>query len=254
MSYVVACLVILASAVTAGVASFAIGRAMGDARRQHHEFGGQVFAQVGIMFSVLLSFVFSEVWSQYNIAAQAISHECGALHGAAMLAQTIPEGRGRPIDEAIGAYANTVVKDEWPTMADREHSPKATEAFRVLYDEAARLTPKQPSELALRGQIITLLSEAHAQREVRTFQITAALPGFIWGVLILMAIVLDGFLLFAGTETRSHIFLASAAAGCTAAALVMVRMLDYPFEGGLVLANGDFIKLAGQAARLATGT
>ena len=252
MSYLVACFVILASAVAAGAASFLVGTAMGDTRRQHLEFGGQVFAQVGIMFSVLLSFVFSEVWSQYNIAAQAISYECGALHGAAMLAQTLPDGSGRPINDAIVAYANTVATIEWPTMSARERSPKATEAFRILYDQAAHLIPKQPSELALRNQIIALLSEAHAQREIRTFQITAALPGFIWGVLILMAIVLDGFLLFAGTETRSHIFLASAAAGCTAAALVMVRMLDYPFEGGLALVNDDFIKLASQAARLAS--
>ena len=35
-----------------------------------------------------------------------------------------------------------------------------------------------------------------------------------------------------------------------AAVLVLVRMLDYPFEGALALGNEDFVKLAEQVSRL----
>ena len=251
MSYWAAGLVVLVAAAMAGASSYLISKSIGAERqRQRQAFGAPVFQQVGIMFSVLLSFVFSEVWSEYNIAAQAISHECGALHGAAMLASALPRDTGRGVNEAILSYATTVVAVEWPLMAKRRRSAEAAEAFRVALDRAARLAPAQPADLTIRSQLLGQLIEAHGFRETRTFQITAGLPLMIWIVLIGMALVLDGFLLLAGTEIRSHVFLAAAAAGSTAAALVMVRMLDFPFEGALALPEGDFYKLVGEVGRL----
>ncbi len=254
MSYFAAILVVALSAATAGTASWLVRQMIGpERRRQHREMGGQVFAQVGIMFSVLLSFVFSEVWGEYNIAAQAVSHECGALHGAAMLANSMSDGVGRPVNQAILAYGRTVSMVEWPAMKHRERSSQAAAAFQLALDRAARLRPADPTDLAIRNQVVALLIEAHASREVRTFQITAGLPTAIWVVLIGIALVLDGFLLLAGTELRSHIFLVAAAVGSAAAALVMVRMFDYPFEGALAMQNTDFVKMTGEVATLIAG-
>ena len=72
----------------------------------------------------------------------------------------------------------------------------------------------------------------------------------VWAVLIAMALILDSCLLFAGSEMRSHVLLASAASASTAAALVMVAMLNFPFEGGLALSGDDFAK-SNSASRLA---
>lgn len=254
MSYAWAVLLVAVAAAAAGFASWLICRTIDPERRtQHREVGGQVFAQVGIMFSVLLSFVFSEVWSEYNIAAQALSRECGSLHGAAILADAMPNNIGRPIEVAIYDYGQIVIANEWPLMANRERSPRAAKAIRLALDRAVALRPAESIDLATRSQIVTLLLDAHASRETRTYQITAGLPLAIWIVLIAMAVVLDGFLLFAGTEVRSHMFLAAAAAGSTAAALVLLRMLDYPFEGALAIGDTDFVKMTGEVAGLLAG-
>ena len=91
MSYAEALLVILFTAIVAVVATNFVRRALGlDVRRQHHEVGNPVYLQIGVVFAVLLAFVFNEVWGEYNAAAQAINGECGALHGAAMLAHNLP--------------------------------------------------------------------------------------------------------------------------------------------------------------------
>ena len=254
MSYGWAVLLVAIAAAAAGSASWLISRVIDpERRRQHREVGGQVFAQVGIMFSVLLSFVFSEVWSEYNIAAQALSRECGSLHGAAILADAMPKGIGRPIEVAIRDYGQTVIADEWPLMAGRERSPRAAQAIRLALDRAVAIRPVDGIDLATRSQIVTLLLDAHASRETRTFQITAGLPLAIWIVLIGMAVILDGFLLFAGTEIRGHMFLTAAAAGSTAAALVLLRMLDYPFEGALAIGDTDLVKMTGEVAAMLAG-
>jgi hypothetical protein len=44
--------------------------------------------QLGVVFAVLLAFVFNEVRSEYNESAQAIVLEISAMHGAAVIAAT----------------------------------------------------------------------------------------------------------------------------------------------------------------------
>jgi Na+/phosphate symporter len=123
VSYVTAILVTVVAAVGAGLIAYVVDRTLRlEVRRKQHEVGAQIFQLIGVLFAVMLAFVFSEVWDQYNTAAQAISSECGALHGAAMLANVLPDKIGRPVDVAIETYAQKVITTEWPVMAEQRRS------------------------------------------------------------------------------------------------------------------------------------
>jgi hypothetical protein len=51
------------------IATIVVRRASGlDAHRQHHEIGNPVYLQIGVVFAVLLAFVFNEVFGEYNSA------------------------------------------------------------------------------------------------------------------------------------------------------------------------------------------
>ena len=254
MSYLTASLIVVISAAAAAFASYIVSRLVSlEARRNHYAVGSQVFLQLGVMFAVLLAFVFSEVWAEYNTADQAINGECGALHGAAMLANALPDAAGKPVNRAIVVYAQAVVNKEWPLMAKRQRSPEAAQDFRVAFDLAARLHSTQPSDVAIQGQIVTLLAQAHGYRETRTFQIRRSLPMAMWLVLSALSMFLIGFVLFAGVEGPGHMIFASAFSGCTVMVLVLVRLLDFPFEGALALSNGDFVKLLGEVSNMVAG-
>jgi hypothetical protein len=254
MSYLTAAMIVLICAAGAAVASWIVSRVVSlEARLNHYAVGSQVFLQLGVMFAVLLAFVFSEVWGEYNTADQAINGECGALHGAAMLANALPDAAGKPVNRAIVIYAKAVVEQEWPLMAQRRRSDEAAQDFRVAFDLASRLRSTAPSDVAIQGQILALLSEAHGFRETRTFQVSKSLPSAMWAVLSLLSIFLIGFVLFAGLEGPGHMLFASAFTGCTVMVLVLVRLLDFPFEGALTLSNADFVKVMGEVSSMVAG-
>ena len=254
MTYLTAALIVLAAALAAAGAAWLVGGRVGlETRKRHHEVGNPIFLQVGVMFSVLLAFVFAEVWGEFNTAAQAINRECGALHGAAMLADALPAAKGLPIERAIGAYVDTVVRVEWPAMAQGRRSQKAAAAINAALNVTATLDPTTPAEVANQAQILELLAQAHAERETRTFQAGSGLPGAVWTVLIGLAVILIGFVLFAGLERAGHIVLATAFAASTVGVLVLVKLLDYPFEGSLSLHPDDFIKTLGEVTALVAG-
>jgi hypothetical protein len=220
-------------------------------RRRHHEVGSPVFQQVGVMISVLLAFVFSEVWGEYRTAALAINGECAALHGAAILANAVPNGQGLAVDRAIAAYAQTVVVTEWPMMAHGHRSPTAAHALGDTIRAAARMDVSRPVDLATQNQILSLLAQAHANRETRTFQINQGMPGFMWLMLIAISMVLVGLVVVSGAETPAHMILAGLFAASVALVLVLVRMLDFPFEGALAIPDTDFVKMLGEVTALA---
>src|SRR6202012_752997 len=108
VSYFTAFVVIALTAAVAAGASWLVSANLPiETRRRHHDVGGQVFQQVGVMVSVLMAFVFSEVWGEYRTAAMAINGEGGALHGAAMLSSPLPNDVGKPVNRAIAVYAGT---------------------------------------------------------------------------------------------------------------------------------------------------
>lgn len=251
MSYALGLLIVIVCALATIAASLLVDRRISIvARRRHHEVGSPVFQVIGVMFSVILAFVFSEVWSEYNTAKQAIGAECGALHGAAMLANALPNHEGRLVNEKLFAYTQNVLNTEWPMMARERRSMSAAEDLRAALDTTARLRTNDADDLANRSEILTLLTQAHAAREMRTFQLRLGMPGAMWGVLIAIALILVAFVVLSGTELPATILFGSTFAVTIAMVLVLVQMLDYPFEGALALGSEDFMKLHGQIADL----
>jgi hypothetical protein len=98
---------------------------------------------------------------------------------------------------------------------------------------------------------LSRLGQAHAYRETRIFQANQGLPIIIWLVLSFYAFVLVIFVLLAGVESRIvHLFFTSSFTCSMVLLLILIRMLDYPFEGALALGYGDFIKTIERVARL----
>lgn len=245
MTFTAAVAVILVAAVASAAAAYLVWRALDlDVRRRHHEVGNPIYLQIGVVFAVLLAFVFNEVWGEYNLAAQAINGECGALHGAAMLAHNLPDGQGRGVEQAIVDYSKVVTNVEWEALERREVSLETVKAFQAIVEAAGRLNIARPADTTIQGQMLSLLGQAHAYRETRLFQANKGLPIVIWLILLFYAFVLVLFVMFAGVESQvGHVLFTSVFAVSVVLVLIVVRMLDYPFEGALALSNGDFVKV-----------
>ncbi|HEY2356439.1 MAG TPA: DUF4239 domain-containing protein [Phenylobacterium sp.] len=255
MSYLTALLIIVASAAAAAVASLVVDRFVSrDLRRKYSDEAARIFAQLGTMFALLLAFVFSQVWAEHRTAEQAISGEVGALLGASALAHALPNHAGKPVNLAIITYANAVVDDEWPTMATgRTKSEAALTDFRLIIEQAVQLDTTGPSGVTIQSQILSQLAQARRDRETRIFQIDQSLPVALWLVLGVLATALVTLVLLATTEGLGHVLLASVFTATTVMVLVLVAMLDFPFEGSVSLSPASFAKLLADTSRMVAG-
>src|SRR5262249_43806900 len=140
-------------------------------------------------------------------------------------------------------YAHTVIDAEWPTLERRQASPQAVRAFQSIVEAAGHVNATRSADSAIQGQILALLAQAHGYRETRIFQADQGLPLTVWLVLSFYGVVLVVFVMFAGVESRvGHLSFTAIFATSIVLVLIVVRMLDYPFEGALTLSNADFAK------------
>jgi Protein of unknown function (DUF4239) len=98
---------------------------------------------------------------------------------------------------------------------------------------------------------VSLLAQAHTQRETRIFQANSGIPVPLWCVLIAFTIMLALFVSLSAIQYRPT---AVAIAVCfttgIVSILVIARLLDYPFEGALALRPTDFIDAIGKISDL----
>jgi hypothetical protein len=211
-----------------------------DTFRRYHEVGYAVFLQLGVIFAVLLAFVFNNVWSDYNVAAQAIDSECASLHGIAILSDRLPSPARNAILDDLHAYLTTILDREWPDMQRRNESRAAGASFQSLW-QTVETVNTDTADNQIRGQLLNLLAAAHQSRETRLFQMTQSVPGLVWSLLIILASGLIGcMLVFAAEASTSKAVLVGVFTSSLTLALLTVRVLDFPFESALQLSSSDF--------------
>ena len=245
MTYSSFLLIIFLSTAAAAGFSYAVHRLVHvDTRRRHQEVGSSVFLQLGVLFAVLLAFVFSEAYGEYGEAQRAIDLECGALHATAMLASALPAPEARALLGLEADYIRDVVQYDWPEMQlHHRGSDIAVAALTELVQYTARLPVASSADIPIKAQLLDLLSTAHSQREVRLYQAQNGLPVVLWVVLIAFSVLLMVFVTFSGVE--DYFWLTSFVvtfAACVSAILALVGLLNYPFQGALGLTPGDFME------------
>jgi hypothetical protein len=218
--------------------------------RHYHEVGYAVFLQLGVIFAVLLAFVFNNVWSNYNAASEAIDSECGSLHGIAILSDRLPSPAREAILDDLHAYLTTVLDREWPDMRQRNESQAADAKFQSLWQTVETINT-DVVDSQVRGHLLSLLAAAHQSRETRLYQMKQSVPGLVWSLLAVFAFGLIGcMLVFAAEASFSKAVLVGVFASSLTLALLTVRMLDFPFESALALPSQNFNNILEKVDRL----
>lgn len=223
--------------------------------RRHHEVGSAVFLQLGVVFAVLLAFVFSEVWTEYNSAAEALDHECGALNGVIILSHALPPAARGQMKTLLGDYTAAVIGKEFPSMEKGEAHKDAEASYQDLWLGAVALPAEQAKDMAIRDNILSLLTTAHQNRDDRLFQMNHRLPALIWSLLLALSAVLITQLLFFGMEyITSQMLFTGAFAASLVFILLIVHFLNHPFEGMLRVSPKAFHETAAKVAALPGST
>jgi hypothetical protein len=212
-----------------------------EVRQRQNDVAGFIYAVLGVAYAVLLGLMVIAVWEQWDAAKATVDDEASELAEIYWIAHQLPQPEGRHIQELAHSYAEVVVDEEWPLMAQGEFSPKAWATIDEIRDSVQSLDSSTDDQLLLDQQA---LERVHGLADARRDRLLAAeegLPAIMWVVLVGGGFIVVGFTYLFGMENNiTHILMVAALALIISSVLFTVASLNYPFRGDVHIGPDAF--------------
>jgi hypothetical protein len=201
-------------------------------RQRHNDVAGFIYAVLGVVYAVLLGFTTIVVWEDFEEARETTESEANELAEIFWLARELPEPEGDHLQELTRSYAEVVIDEEWPLMAQGRASPRAWALVNEMRQTAFNFEPNTDAEQVLYDDALTIIHDLEDERNLRLLEAGGGIPGILWGVLVVGGIIVVGFTYLFGLEnTRSHRLMIASLAAIIALAIFTIYALDRPFAG-----------------------
>ncbi|MEO7201511.1 MAG: hypothetical protein ABI431_02405 [Candidatus Tumulicola sp.] len=203
-----------------------------DVRIAHNDLAGFILAVIGVVYAVLLAFVTIGVWERYQQAEARSFDEGTKLAVIYRDADRFPQSR--ELREAVRAYTESVINDEWPLM---RHGGQSAKADRLLerVDSIVRALPVDgPGRQDVHAEMLEAVNSTQTDRDTRLSEDSTGIDGLLWVVLVSGAVITVGFTFFFGFRHSLMQQLMTGALGLLIAMVLFLTVaLNYPYRGNI---------------------
>lgn len=227
--------IVVAAVGLSAVAVWAVRRRVPiETLQERQEVTSYILAVVAVVYAVLLAFVVVIVWQGFEDASADATREAAAVGLVYRDALALGD-RGAGVRAALQDYASSVVKHEWPRMADEHDEARETDtALNAVWDSYRGLATHTGHEEVFYAEGLRRLNDAVELRRARILTSSSQLPLPLWIVLIVGALIVIGFAaFFAVARYRVHLALIAGLASTIALVLFLILSLDLPFTGDI---------------------
>ncbi|MGW3648508.1 bestrophin-like domain [Streptomyces sp. NPDC000878] len=227
---------LLSGSAMATAAVFVVARLVPVARRKaHNDILGYVYAEIGVIYAVVLAMVVVGVWETRSQAHENTYTETNALLQLTWYSSSLPQPDRTRLGTLVERYTGTVIDDEWPLLAEQRDDPAAWRQFTEIRSLVNTQEPATGADqVRYQGALEAVAQLGDARRERVNEAATAGVPALLWTALLLGALVTVGFVYLFGVESlRAHAGVVFSLTFIVGVMLLIVYEFDYPFSGPL---------------------
>ncbi|AXC16032.1 hypothetical protein ACPOL_6822 (plasmid) [Acidisarcina polymorpha] len=174
------------------------------------------------------------VWIDFGTAELNAGQEANALVNVYRQAAGLPASEEEQLRLLARKYADVVVNQEWDEM-NRNILPVASDKICNEMWRLLEQTPtSNPSEIGAKNHILTEISSLTGYRRTRLVQFASRIPGVLWWVLLVGAVITIASTCMFGAASRVlHAIQVSALSLLLSLVLVAIADINRPFQGGV---------------------
>lgn len=137
----------------------------------------------GVLFSLFITFVVVTVWNNWEKMDAQIATEANTISNMYSQTHHLPESKRAPLRLAIKNYTNSLIVDEWPSMAKDEPSKVTQDAFMRLRAEIHGLYDLPGNDKYFYNNMYPIYIELSDLRRTRVHRTLSYLPAMVWYIL-----------------------------------------------------------------------
>lgn len=192
---------------------------------------------LAVLFGLIVAFLASQVWNDYQRASAAVAREASALRTVVLLAAHFPKDTETRVKALVRKHIRDAVDKEWPAMARQE----ATLAmFTAEADEMLELTLSvqaqgETQSVAQRAMLAAFQTANDARRE-RIVISRSSINWVKWAAVYLLAALILLAIAFVHVDNRGTTVVAMALFSISVAICVLlIAAHNRPFTGEIVV-------------------
>jgi Protein of unknown function (DUF4239) len=211
-------------------------------RKESNDFTGAVVAVIGTTYAVILAFMLSGVWNQFQQAQNNAEQEANSLVNIWRLSENIDPVAGGEVRTLCQRYAQFVLTKEWAAMHDQQELPKEnSEIINQLWQLAGQNQAHATMDSIASYQLVEELRMLTEYRRIRVMQSREELPGILRAVLVLGGIITVAAACFFGVPSfRFHVLQVVVLTFLISLVLVAIADIDRPYQGSVVVPPDGF--------------
>lgn len=201
--------------------------------KENNEMVGFTYAVYGLIYGVMLAFVIVVGWQRFTETEQLVMHEATLLselwHDSVAFPPAVRDG----VQMDLIAYAQSVVDDEWPTMAahGRAH-PQTEEIYERLWALTYRIQPETKNQEAYLNQFLARMNELSGARRLRILHSKMGVHRALLLVLLVGAVPTVAYtLLFSNKHAWVEVAIMGSIMLIVMSGLLLALSLLHPFSG-----------------------
>lgn len=213
-----------------------------DRRKESNDFTGAVVAVIGTTYAVILAFMLSGVWNNFQQAEANEEQEANALVNIWRISGQLQTSHGQAIRDLCRKYAQAVVEQEWPAMHSQSPIPtEINDMVNQLWTLAGQSQAHSGADAIAVYQMVEELRMLTEYRRIRIMQSREQLPGILRLVLIAGGIITVAASCFFGVSNfRFHVLQVVVLSFLISLVLVAIADIDRPYQGSVFVQPEGF--------------
>ena len=149
------------------------------------------------------------------------------------------------MQESIREYVQFVIEKEWPSMRKGELPRGGMPLINQLQGQIAAFEPATPGQQIALAETTRQFYNFLEHRAVRLYSVTTGIPGIMWYVVLLGAVISIFFVWLFDMTLRAQFFLGGLMSFFIGAMISLIVVLDSPLRGEFGLSPEVFELLLG---------
>jgi hypothetical protein len=190
---------------------------------------------------LVLAFSLVQAQGNLRIVQQTVSAEAMQLEQMDRLLAHYGDAKVAAIREAVLAYAESIVADEWPMLSEHSSSQRTADLFGALSRRILDIQPTPGRENVIYADLVKIADQLAESREDRVNATDLGLPPVFWEAIAFLTVLLAAFAAF--VEPRRARAMSLGGLGAALALLIaLVFIFDQPFLGDVSVTPGPIVR------------
>lgn len=206
---------------------------------------GNFVSIYGVFYGILMGLLAVAAYQNKADVMQAIAAEGTSVYAVFRSAGSFPEATRVPMQESIREYVQFVIEKEWPSMRKGELPRGGMPLINRLQGQIAAFEPATPGQQIALAETTRQFYNFLEHRAVRLYSVTTGIPGIMWYVVLLGAVISIFFVWLFDMTQRAQFFLGGLMSFFISAMISLIVVLDSPLRGEFGLSPEVFELLLG---------